>query len=300
VTGGKTYAISGYTTTSKTVQHVYHWYDKADGTSSIGKMAEWQANGPVAVAPANAKYLRVVYRYSDDSAPTFEDMRCQVELGSTAHPYVPYGHVGLDVTADGTTTTTPIPLPSRGWVGSLPDGTHDALSIDGAGKVTWELADGRLYTDGSTLESQSIGTNFTDIPLSNIGADNAFVNPDASFSRSKQMSNLGAVTNPDAVPSEGSWANGVYRVGTNGLLRLPGTSQGFYKTSDELKSWLAEHPLEMYYPLATPTTEDMGYIDLPDIPDGAVVSMPELEGLGVESWTGDAVARYVRAWAARS
>jgi hypothetical protein len=27
--------------------------------------------------------------------------------------------------------------------------------------------------------------------------------------------------------------------------------------------------------------------------------MPELEGLGVESWTSDAVARYVRAWAER-
>jgi hypothetical protein len=56
----------------------------------------------------------------------------------------------------------------------------------------------------------------------------------------------------------------------------------------------------LLYILTTPTTEDMGYVDLPDIPEGAVVSMPELEGLGVESWTSDAIARYVRAWAERS
>jgi hypothetical protein len=43
----------------------------------------------------------------------------------------------------------------------------------------------------------------------------------------------------------------------------------------------------------------MGYVDLPDIPEGAVVSMPELEGLGVESWTRDAVADYTNAIAGK-
>jgi hypothetical protein len=50
-----------------------------------------------------------------------------LEAGSAATPYQPYYH-----------TTTPIPLPERGWVGSLPDGTADTLTLDGAGKVTWE------------------------------------------------------------------------------------------------------------------------------------------------------------------
>ena len=43
------------------------------------------------------------------------DIAAQVEEGSIAHPYVPYGCVGVDVTANGTTTTIPIPLPQRGW-----------------------------------------------------------------------------------------------------------------------------------------------------------------------------------------
>jgi hypothetical protein len=151
----------------------------------------------------------------------------QLELGSTVHPYVPYGHVGLDVTAEGTTTTTPIPLPSRGWVGSLPDGTHDTLAIDGAGKVTWELAD--AMTNAASTEGVT-GT---------IGVD--------------VLSTTGEIADGATV---------------------------LYKT--------------------TPTTEVMGYVDLPDIPEGAVVSTPELDGLGVESWNNDVIYRYVSALIARA
>jgi hypothetical protein len=280
---------------------VFQIDDGSGGVTSIGSDAgasvAFTVNSALKIASGYNNLFCLVKSGTTVNNATF---RPQIEKGSTAHPYVPYGHVGLDVTADGKTTTTPIPLPSRGWVGSLPDGTHDALAIDGAGKVTWELNDGRLYTDGSTLGSQVIKPTYTDIPLSEIGAENAFVKPDTGFYGLRQMSNLGAVNNPDAIQSEGIWSSGVYRIEANAKLRLPGTSQGFYTTDAELKSWLAEHPLEMYYPLATPTTESMGYVDLPDIPEGAVVSMPELEGLGVESWTSDAVARYVRAWAARS
>jgi hypothetical protein len=89
----------------------------------------------------------------------------------------------------------------------------------------------------------------------------------------------------------------VYVSGTNFLFRTGGSYDP--ASGAEAKAWATANPITLLYPLATPTTEDMGYVDLPDIPEGAVVSMPELEGLGVESWTGDAVARYVRAWAAR-
>jgi len=71
-------------------------------------------------------------------------------LGSTPQPYVPYGYVGLErrdsqgVLLD----TTPIPLPSRGWVAGLPDGTADELTVDGAGKVVWDCK-----TDETTTAS---------------------------------------------------------------------------------------------------------------------------------------------------
>jgi hypothetical protein len=164
--------------------------------------------------PINTSYVRISYAKDDTDV--------QLELGSTVHPYVPYGHVGLDVTADGTTTTTPIPLPSRGWVAGLPDGTADKLTIDGAGKVTWELAGAMTDTAATEGVTGTVGV--------------------------------------DVLSTTGEIADG---------------ATVLYKT--------------------TPTTEDMGYVDLPDIHEGAVVSIPELEGLGVESWTSDAVARYVRA-----
>ena len=207
----------------------------------------------------------------------------QLELGSTAHPYVPYGHVGLDVTADGTTTTTPIPLPSRGWVGSLPDGTHDALAIDGAGKVTWvnNIADYVIIGNetAETAPSGDIGTCYrTSINVLN----NA---------QSVQNSSTGLCTH---APCEADYiADRPHFYTTTVRIFLFGEADS---ASDVVSMYSGAH---VYYPLATPTTEDMGYVDLPDIPEGAVVSMPELEGLGVESWTSDAVARYVRAWAAR-
>jgi hypothetical protein len=295
VTGGETYVISGHTTASKTVQHAYYWYDKADGTAAIGKMEEWQANGPVAVAPANAKYLRVVYRYSDNSVPTLEDMRCQVELGSTAHPYVPYGHVGLDVTADGKTTTTPIPLPSRGWVGSLPDGTHDALSIDGAGKVTWKCA--TAEADLGSLSWSLIGTGTYNRFYSNglvgkikppaRGVDVANILSSSYIVKSFNDAYATASDHIIAVVDQASGARGNVNVVDSG-----------YSTTADFKSGNAGSLL--YYELATPTTEDMGYVDLPDIPEGAVVSMPELESFGVESWNNNTIYRYVNALVARA
>jgi hypothetical protein len=175
----------------------------------------------------------------------------------------------------GIVSTTPIPLPSRGWVGSLPDGTHDALSIDGAGKVTWELGVGDATKDDTT---------FAALWDSKAGKTLAITANGVTKTKGKSMS--------EKLQSGDTW-NVPYTIETDSSGRV---RVSFPSTEDFANAV----PLHYIYPLATPTTEDMGYVDLPDIPEGAVVSMPELEGLGVESWTSDAVARYVRAWAARS
>lgn len=213
----------------------------------------------------------------------------QLELGSTVHPYVPYGYVGLDVTADGTTTTTPIPLPSRGWVGSLPDGTHDALSIDGAGKVTWELADEEVTFDGSSDEaiSKTDDWRYTCklLPATRKSVSNEVMPLFAS--RFVAKSRDATYTKQIGVST---YYDGAY------MMFVP---TGEDMTIEEFRAWLQANHVTVLYPLATPTTVEVGHVDLPDIPEGAVVSIPELEGLGVESWTSDAVARYVRAWVER-
>ena len=56
-----------------------------------------------------------------------------------------------------------------------------------------------------------------------------------------------------------------------------------------VNAWIALHPFDVLYPLATPTTEH-GYIDLPALPDGATVTIPELAEVGVEWWVKGAEA----------
>ena len=77
-------------------------------------------------------------------------MSVQLELGPTPTPYVPYGHVGLEVrdSSDELVSVTPIPLPSKGFAASLPDGTADVLAIDSAGGVEW--------TNRTTITTQAV------------------------------------------------------------------------------------------------------------------------------------------------
>jgi hypothetical protein len=371
------------------VYYGYAWYDSGKTFISRPLITQsWNAGkSNQLTVPSNGAYIRVF------APETAISDAIQLELGSTVHPYVPYGHVGLEVATpmqvervdyyipdsgidtaipyynihstkasggsyalrfmqkgnstvrvhaydsngawiaqaanltvtatqadgetielvtlpDGTATvrvsaaslftdfelvsTTPIPLPSRGWVGSLPDGTHDALAIDGAGKVTWELVDDMTTLDGSGTAPQfSWQTN----------APNAFfirTQPHGVTDYISIACYCDKCTNEyTAANMADGRASGKYAAAVGGgncvYFNVPSVT-----TREQALSWLAETKPTLLLPLATPTTVNVGYVDLPDIPDGAVVSMPELEGLGVESWTSDAVARYVRAWAARS
>lgn len=127
--------------------------------------------------------------------------------------YEPYRH-----------TTTPIPLPSKGWAGSLPDGTADVLTLDGAGKVEWELPVGHI----ASYAGETVGTPY--------------------------LSTTGQLTTG----------------------------------------------AEVYHKLATPTTEERGYADMPAIPGTATVSIPELDDLGVTYLIGDSVREMAEQWYARA
>ena len=130
----------------------------------------------------------------------------QLEKGSTATPYVPYGHVGLEIKQGSTLVDCiPVPIPSDG-LAALPDGTHDTLSIDSAGHVVIENRVGYI----ASYNGESVGSVYI-------------------------------------------------------------------STTGELSTGAS-----VYYKLATPTTIDMGYIDLPLMPDGCTVSIPELHEIGVE------------------
>lgn len=145
--------------------------------------------------------------------------RFQLELGSVAHDYQPYFH-----------STTPIPLPSRGWVGSLPDGTADVLKLDGAGKVEWELADAETTTAATDGVTGTVGV--------------------------------------DVLSTTGQIADGA----------------------------------TVLFKLATPVTEQCAYVeDWPtDLPEGAVISIPELDAVNIKYFIDSSVMVLAKQWYARA
>ena len=214
-----------------------------------------------------------------NSAPTW----AQLEAGSIAHPYVPHGCVGVDVTHDGTTTTIPIPLPSCGWVAALPDGTADTLTLDGAGGYVWTLNVKENVYDGSENWSKGNGFTYTAKP-----SDCAAIG-DGSASVNKLMMDR---FNVSYSQQEGA----VYASGAN-LLFWCGDSYNPSSAADA-KSWATSNPITLLYPLATPTTES-GYVsDMPTVPVHAAISS-DLHDLTVRCCADEGAAEIAAAWGRR-
>lgn len=207
-----------------------------------------------------------------------EEFYIQLELGTTPTPYVPYGHVGLEVTANGQTTVTPVPLPSKGFLGALPDGTKDTLAIDSAGGVVVGNVCNEIVLDGSTdtLTAEYTGTN------------------GKRFRRTQIADALSTTSTSGVLKLICTHGTPNIRA-TSASEWLPGDcmlySRTFYialplsiSTNEEVAAFLQSSPLTVLYPLATPTTESLGYIDLPALPEGATVNIPELDNVGVDYW----------------
>lgn len=214
----------------------------------------------------------------------------QLTEGSTPQPYVPYGHVGLERRdSQGTLLdTTPIPLPSRGWVAGLPDGTADELIMDGAGKIVWELETSEVVVNGGMTYFIS-GDGYTSVNSVLFAGDNVGVN---SNRLNILLSHFRAGdTNDGRNPNRGY----ITEYGMRLVLVDDGTTFTDIATAN---TWLSTHPVTVLYPLATPVTETCGYIDLPDTQD-CVLSIPELDALGVRYTIGDG-AEIARQWYARA
>ena len=193
----------------------------------------------------------------------------QIEKGTTAHAYQPYHR-----------STTPIPLPSRGWAGALPDGTADALTIDGAGGVSWEKkTGGYIYTGQEPTKDEAQLGDYRRICLSDVIANAPSTSNTANCFCTKSVAR---------VSYEGQFTH--FYITTGSILC-------FAKATTNAEVLTAYKGAEFLYFLATPTTEHMGYVDLPDVPDGATVTIPELDALGVSYYVdGGAIAKATREW----
>lgn len=215
---------------------------------------------------SSTKYV-YVYLANDGSEITGN---IQAELGTTPTPYVPYGHVGLEVTHDGTTTVTPIPLPAKGFAASLPDGTADALTVDSAGRWEWTGVTG-LHNQTSNVSSVNNFTAITNGARFNIDFDGMAAEQIPTGSENGLANIAKFLRDAGGLPTYGSH---VFAYGNKLYYVIDGI-----ETAADAVTFVNEHYATVLYPLATPTTEH-GYIDLPALPSGATVSIPELEQIG--------------------
>lgn len=242
---GSVVSISGVTNDSTTA---LCFYDK-DMTFISGILYR---NGFFA-APANAAYIRTSVLHSNSSTISI------------------YG-----------VTTTPIPLPSRGWVGSLPDGTADVLKLDGAGHVEWTLPTDKVTFDGTENVAWSIGGPGVQYMTANV----------ALLLNCTKAQNVYSLLSTHFMGGEARSYVGKVKL-SSGWVSMSFTASTFADVP-AFKTWLGSNLPKLYYPLATPVTEQCGYIDMPSIAGDATVSIPELDALGVSYFVDDAVVEYGR------
>lgn len=247
-----------------------------------GNDGTWRDNGDGVAVPVGTYDISIVVR---------QDIVCnnltfypQLELGSVTTSYEPYFH-----------SITPIPLPSRGWAAGLPDGTTDTLTLDGAGKVVWERKTNEVEWDGSNDETWGVATN------SSSGLNYAYIpSPDDTPpSKSRGYSNIycSRYMYADGLTQDGGIMLNATGMSTS---RYTALIDNAHATSESWRTWLSTHPVTVLYPLATPVTEQRGYVDLPDIPEGVSISIPELDDLGVKYHVDGAASTLAHQWYERA
>lgn len=240
------YVTSGITKTDNSTG--IGWYDESK--SFISFVSTTNTKNTSFSSPSNAAFMRVSV-HNDDIA-TY-----QIERGTTAHAYEPYHH-----------TTTPIPLPTRSdgdkWLAALPDGTADTLEIDSAGHVASVKKTAELSLAANSMSNNEDYPGWTGSGIKDIigtGLNGYISSSLCSHVRNGQAC-INTLSNNDTVFFFASYI-------------------GYTQT--EFKTAAAGETVKFIVPRTVPVTQDLGYIDLPELPEGATVSIPELEAIGV-SW----------------
>lgn len=188
----------------------------------------------------------------------------QIEFGSVAHAYKPYV----------TPVTIPIPLGGRS-LRSLPDGTRDEVNVDEWGHARLIQRVGETTFDGT--EGWTMANN--------AGIQLTYSSPNAKWSDALSATNLTNIWCNRATPSNSMTAVGRCKLDS----RYPNLTFPLdtFSTVADLKAWLADNPTTMYYPLATPQTIDLGYLDpallpAPDLTAYVVPSAPSVLRYGFD------------------
>ena len=194
------------------------------------------------------KHLTVYgYKYPDTA---FDVSDYQLEIGGY-HDYRPY--VG---------TSLPITLPAEHpYLAKLPDGTADTIEVDKDGNVTLVARVGKSQVQ-PTIYNVQPAVSGADGTTSRVVI---FGNVDGM---AHGVSNSGYISR---FPNGGSTQNeNTVRLGYNDLHVYVYTNDASIigdGTTSALNAWLAEHPTDVVYPLATPATYPLGKVTVPALPD---------------------------------
>lgn len=200
--------------------------------------------------------------YTGGSSVVTQIDTCQMELGTTATAYEPY--IG---------TTVPDLLPEDTELRSLPDGTKDTLNLaylrpstrEGWAWYSREMMSyiGQKVLDG-TLPISVINwrASETSVGFGYSRANFPTANSSQIMSDKLQTATYGdlyakTVDNGIALASV-EWS-GTYNV----FLRV---AHPELTTAELVNAWLAENPITVQYPLATPVTTQLDPIELPVLP----------------------------------
>lgn len=177
-----------------------------------------------------------------------------LSVGAQAQEFAPY---------EGSVTVISI---GTNQLRSLPDGTRDELTIDGYGHAVLTKRVGSVTYNGTESWTLTSGTYpFLARGSSALGAAGG----------RPLMSNLLAYTGQISASTDG---DGLSLIADGTTLRVRATG---YATADAWRAKLAETPMTVLYPLATPQAIDLGTVELANLtsPDltAWVTGNPEME-----------------------
>ena len=212
-----------------------------------------------AIVPTNAKYARM---------------------------HFPTGSTGVKLIRH---TVTPVPIPPSGLAKLT--GATDTLEIDSAGHVVCPLGTGEKVFTGDSSENwemQNSGARVAVVVQDCKAIQSTSTVCDALCSHFKAGSPNNTWVGND--PTSGFYIGSCFSYSSTVPNTIYFTDGEGGMTAANFKTWLSTHNVTVRYPLATPTTWDGGYIDLPELPQGSVVSCPELDAVGVSWWVAGAEA----------
>lgn len=247
-------------------------YALYNGSYGLLSAVPYSNRTTIKISATGASYLRVCFNTENKET-------AQLEKGSTATPYTPYGYISILI-GD---TLTPINLQGN-KLASLPDGTRDELHVDSAGHVTIDSDVDKIIFDGTE--------NWT----AHSSASNVYYIDQPQFIGAASLSQTGyALSNRYSLIQASSAANM-----QNNTFFINASSRLFVRndaltTLENFKADLASNGMIVFGKLATPQTIDLGYITPPAIPSGSVVTISAslTPTFHLEWWVDDGITALV-------